>query len=366
MLRVAFFVSPHGFGHAARAAAVAESLAAVRPELHPHFFTTVPRWFFDESLGSDLSYHRCECDVGLVQATPLVEDPAATIARLEASPWSSPAAVDDVAEQLSGLGCALVVADISPLGLRAAVRAGLPSVLVANFTWDWIYERLPEAPEALISLGREMAEDFAAAGLRIEAEPCCASTPGAIAVAPVARGPRLPRGVVRSELEIPDHAPLVLASMGGIRFRYGRLDQLADAADGAWVVVPGGAESPRRRGRLVLLPFHSRHYHPDLVGAADVVVGKLGYSTVAEAYRAGTAMAYVARPGFPESEVLARFAERHLNARELDSVAFESGNWLPAVETLLEPGRRPPASNDGAAAAAAAIVERFPEVFGSA
>jgi hypothetical protein len=366
MLRIAFFVSPHGFGHAARAAAVAEALAAVRPELHPHFFTTVPRWFFDESLGSEFSYHHCDCDVGLVQTTPLVEDLAATTARLEASPWSSPAAVDDVAEQLGGLGCALVVADISPFGLRAAAGAGLPSVLVANFTWDWIYERLPEAPEALVSLGREMADDFAAAGLRIDAEPCCVPTPGAVAVAPVARAPRLPRAAVRSELEIPDHAPLVLASMGGIRFRYGRLEHLADAADGTWVVVPGGAESLRRRGRLVLLPFHSRHYHPDLVGAADVVVGKLGYSTVAEASRAGTAMAYVARPGFPESTVLAHFVERHLNARELDSGAFESGDWLPTVETLLERGRRPPTSNDGAAAAAAAIEARFPEVFGSA
>lgn len=365
MLRVAFFVSPHGFGHAARAAAVAEALAAVHPKLHPHFFTTVPRWFFDESLSSDFSYHRCECDVGLVQATPLVEDPAATIARLEASPWSNPAAVDDVAEQLSGLGCPLVVADISPLGLRAAARAGLPSVLVANFTWDWIYERLPEAPEALVSLGRAMAEDFAAAALRIDAEPCCAPAPGAVAVAPVARAPRSSRAAVRSELEIPGHAPLVLASMGGIRFRYGRLDQLAEAAHGAWVVVPGGAESPRRRGRLVMLPFHSRYYHPDLVGAADVVIGKLGYSTVAEASRAGTAMAYVARPGFPESEVLARFVKRRLNARELDLGAFESGNWLPTVARLLERGRRPPASNDGAAAAAAAIWARFPEVFGS-
>jgi hypothetical protein len=366
MLRAAFFVSPHGFGHAARAAAVAEALVARQPRLHPHFFTTVPRWFFDESLGPDFGYHRCECDVGLVQATPLVEDPAATIARLEASPWSSPAAVDDVAEQLSGLGCALVVADISPLGLRAAARAGLPSVLVANFTWDWIYERLPEAPEALVSLGREMAEEFAAAALRIDAEPCCAPAPGAVPVAPVARTPRSSRAAVRSELEIPDHAPLVLASMGGIRFRYGRLDHPADATGGAWVVVPGGAESLRRRGRLVLLPFHSRHYHPDLVGAADVVVGKLGYSTVAEACHAGTAMAYVARPSFPESTVLAQFVERHLNACELDGEAFQRGDWLPVIEQLAARPRRSPALGDGAAAAAAAIEARFPEVFGSA
>ena len=32
--------------------------------------------------------------------------------------------------------------DISPLGLMVAERAGLPSVLVENFTWDWLYAPL--------------------------------------------------------------------------------------------------------------------------------------------------------------------------------------------------------------------------------
>jgi hypothetical protein len=364
MTPIAFFVSPHGFGHAARAAAVANALAARHSAIHVHVFTTVPRWFFEESLVAGFSYYPCESDVGLVQASPLVEDPVATVERLEASPWSDLTAVDALASTVVGLGCRLVIADISPLGLRVAVRAGLPSALVANFTWDWIYDRMPAAPAALRRLGRAMAGDFASAGLSIAAEPVCEPLAGSVAVPPVARAPRMSREAVRRQLGVPDGAPMVVASMGGITWDYGRLESLAAPMNDTWFVVPGGAGSVSHRGRVVLLPFHSRYFHPDLMAAADAVIGKLGYSTVAEASRGGTAMAYVARPGFPESAVLARFVERHLNACELGRGAFERGSWLPVIAGLLGKSRRSPGLGDGAAAAAAAIEERFPEVFG--
>jgi len=363
MVAVAFFVSPHGFGHAARAAAVLGALADRRPGLEIHLFTTVPRWFFAESLAVPFRYHRVVCDVGLVQTSPLDADPAATVVRLEGSPWNDPAAVARLARHLEALGCALVIADISALGLRAAARAGLPAVLVESFTWGWIYDRLPGAPRALQRLGRAMAEDVSRAELRVQARPCCEEVAGATAVPPIARRPRLPRETVRRLLGIPpDGEPVVLASMGGVPWTYGPLERLAAA--GAWTVVPGGAVRAGRRGRLLKLPFHGRFYHPDLVAAADAVVGKLGYSTVAEALRTGAAFAYLSRPEFPESSVLAGFVEARLNARELDRETFATGRWLPVVAELLAMAPRERSVDDGAAAAAAAILERFPEVFG--
>ena len=37
----------------------------------------------------------------------------------------------------------LVVADIPPLGIAAATAAGIPSIALGNFTWDWIYSAYP-------------------------------------------------------------------------------------------------------------------------------------------------------------------------------------------------------------------------------
>ena len=48
--RLAYFVSPHGFGHAARACAVMQAMRAVWPRVVFEVFTLVPEWFFAESL----------------------------------------------------------------------------------------------------------------------------------------------------------------------------------------------------------------------------------------------------------------------------------------------------------------------------
>jgi len=123
--------------------------------------------------------------------------------------------------------------------------------------------------------------------------------------------------------------------------------------------VPGGADRPRRRGRVLRLPFHSELYHPDLVQAADVVMGKLGYSTVAEVYQARSAMAFIGRPRFRESAVLADFVRRTAPSVEVTEAAFSDGSWLAAVDRLLDAERPTEARTNGAAEAAAAMLERF-------
>ena len=358
MGRVAYFISPHGFGHAARSCAVMNGLLRRRPATRFDLFTEVPRWFFSESLPRCFTYHRIACDIGLVQNSALTEDLEATVKRLDDAPFHDPGVVDALGERLRRLRCSLVISDISPLGLEVATHLGLSSVLVENFTWNWIYANYPDAPPSLGNHGRDMAAAFARADLRIQTTPVCEPVVNGITVPPVARAPRTPRGEIRSRLGVLEDDPMVLLSMGGAGWDYGRLDELG-SQDRASIVVPGGGRTARRRGRLLVLPFHGGFYHPDLVAASDVVVGKLGYSTVAEAFHAGSAFAYVARPNFPESPVLAAFVKQHMNSMEIDETAFRSADWLPQVESLLDTHRHPSEKENGADAAANAILERF-------
>ncbi len=363
MTSIAVFISPHGFGHAARACAVVAALRGIQPSLHVHLFTTVPPWFFSESLQAGFTYHSCEADVGLAQASPLTHDAGATVKRLLGSPWNDEAAIGELVASVGALDCRAVLADVSPLGLRVGRVADLPTVLIENFTWQWIYDHLADAPRDLRRLGRQMTEDVMGAELHIQATPCCDPDPGLPSVEPVARAPRLRRVEVRRQLQIPEQAPMVLASMGGIRWTYRGLERHAGGSRDTWVVVPGGSDTVCRRGRLVLLPFHGPFYHPDLVAAADVVVGKLGYSTVAEVAGAGSALAYVARPDFPESEVLERFVHERLAAREIEREAFAAGEWMPHVDALLAGGRPDAIGADGAAEAAGLIFARMSRVW---
>ncbi|MCP4655379.1 MAG: hypothetical protein GY856_08165, partial [bacterium] len=242
----------------------------------------------------------------------------------------------------------LVICDIAPLGLLAARRWGVPSLLTETFTWDWIYRGYAaECPE-LEPIADYLEGIFTDADHRIQAEPFCSPAAGADRVAPVSRRPRSSRDETRHRLGVPADAPLVMVTMGGIEWSYDGLDSRAGAGGNEpWLVIPGaGAE--RRRGRTVFLPHRSEFFHPDLVGAADAVIGKLGYSTVAEVYRAGIPFGYVARSRFPESPKLEAWVVENLPHRRIESEQFTAGRWPEQTARLLELPRRPPPVADGA------------------
>jgi hypothetical protein len=336
-------------------------MAAIRrrvPAVHFEIFTEVPEWFFSESLAGGFIYHSLRSDVGLVQRSPLAEDLEATVARLDEMVGDD-AAEKRLAGELHELDCTFVIVDISPLGLRAAKEAALPSVLIENFTWDWIYNHYWGSPVELRQHGERLAPVFASAELRIQTEPACRPLLTAFQVPPVARSSRLVRKDVRYRLGVPVDEPMIVVSMGGVRWDYGAFAAF-EHVEGPWIVIPGGSdERALRRGRLLLLPFHADVYHPDLVAASDLVVSKLGYSTVAEAYRAGAAFAYVARPRFPETPVLARWVGEHMVAAEIAEEQLRNGAWLKVAEDLLQVPRSQPAEPNGADGAAAIILDRY-------
>jgi hypothetical protein len=355
---VAYVVSPHGFGHAARSSAVLEALRERCPGVVPHLFTTIPSWFWEDSLGGVYHYHRVLTDVGLVQLSPIEEDAPATLEALaELRPFER--AAEPLARAIEEHACELVVCDISPLGLAAAKRCNLPSVLVESFTWDWIYEPYFDGAPGLREVAGEMASLFAATDLHLQAEPFCRPATRAFAVPPVFRRPRASPAEVRRRLSLD--GPLVLVTMGGSSAPFDfPLDRLRDAGEIDFVVFAGTAEE-ERRGNVVLLPDRSPVYLPDLVATAEVVVGKLGYSTVAEAWGAGTRFVYVPRPRFPEGPSLGSFVAEHLPSLKVEEDAFRRGDWLEALPELLSrprPERRSPSG-------AVEIAERLSTILGS-
>jgi UDP:flavonoid glycosyltransferase YjiC (YdhE family) len=358
--RIACFISPHGFGHAARAAALLGALRARRRGLEVELWTTVPRWFFEESLGFPFGYREFRCDVGMVQRSPVEEDLPTTVEALEES-WSGEegkARTRGVGSALAASGADLVLCDIAPLGLAAARAVGIPAILVENFTWDWIYEPLVPSEPRLEPWVDFLRERFALADLHLQLEPVCAPSPGATVVPPIARAPRRTREEVRRRLEIPDGRALVLVSLGGVEHRLENLAPLSES-DLAVFAIPGSSEREASEGNLRLFPHRSPVYHPDLVAAADLVVGKLGYSTVAEAVSAGTRMLYVPRAGFRESSVLERYVAERLPSLPIAISELESGSWVERLPEIL--ARPCPAARNapGAAVAARAIVDRY-------
>ncbi len=354
--RIAYIVSPHGFGHASRSAAVLNALFGLRPEVVPQIFTTVPLWFWQDSLDGPFDLHETPTDVGMVQESPIEEDPAATLRALESfRPFEN--AARPLANALARLECRMAICDISPLGLAAANLAGIPSVLVESFTWDWIYAAYFEAEPGLRAVATEMAELFDGAGLRIQTEPVSRPVAGARTVHPVSRRGRAGAPEVREALGLDD-SPIVLVTMGGFSWALGSLDGLQSRPELSFVAFTGTHEL-ERHGNVLLLPDRSPVFLPDLIAAADVVVGKLGYSTVAEAWAAGTRYAYMPRARFPEGPSLAAFVGEHLPSVELDRRAFLAGDWLDSVVEVLQRPRPQRQVENGADTIAGILAERL-------
>ena len=75
----------------------------------------------------------------MVQTDALRVDLPKTLQRLNSFLPFDPTEVQRLVDYLKRQCCTAVISDIAPLGLEVARAADLPSVLVENFTWDWIY-----------------------------------------------------------------------------------------------------------------------------------------------------------------------------------------------------------------------------------
>ncbi|HMQ55190.1 MAG TPA: hypothetical protein PKD98_24115, partial [Anaerolineae bacterium] len=119
-MNLSYFISPHGFGHAARASAVMTALQKLIPNVHFEIFTKVPAWFFAESGVTSFSYHETLTDIGLVQKDALVEDLPQTLEALNNFLPFDPTLVDTLARQVDLAASRLILCDIAPLGIVVA------------------------------------------------------------------------------------------------------------------------------------------------------------------------------------------------------------------------------------------------------
>ena len=310
-------------------------------------FTTVPRWFFDESVPGLYRYHDVVTDVGFVQPSALAVDVEGTVRAVEGWVPFDEDLVKGLALEVQRAGCTAVLCDIAPLGIAVAERAGLASVLVQNFTWTWLYEPLVAAAPSLGALGDALDEWVGRATLHLLAEPYCHRDPRAhAAVLPVSRPPRSGREAVRRDLGVGPDDPVVVVTMGGYAEDMPFLERLTDHPGVTFLVT--GAHETQRRGRVRLFDNGTHLYMPHLVRAADAVVAKLGYSTVAEVWREGRPLATVTREDFREMEPLQAWVEARLPGFRIPAADFAGGDWLDRIPELLA-RERPPARPRGGA-----------------
>ncbi len=341
---IVLYVSGHGFGHASRVTVLIDAIAALRPGARFVVRTAAAPWLFHLASCPAVVVQPCEADPGIVQLDDMTIDDAGTVRRAAAFYRDFEPMVEAEAAHLRAMDAALVIGDIPPLAFAAAARAGLPSVALGNFTWDWIYESHPafasDAPDVVPTVRRAYAQ--ASLALRLPMHGGFGAMPHVRDIPFIARRSPRDRAEVRRALDLGDDRPVVLASFSwrGVRPPYGEL-----------------ARSPRfALVTAELAPAGLRH--EDLVAAADVVVSKPGYGIISECLANGAALVYTTRGPFIEQEMLVAEMPRFVRCRHLPFDDLLAGRWDDAIEAVLaQPAPAAPPSLDGAQVAAQLIDE---------
>jgi UDP:flavonoid glycosyltransferase YjiC (YdhE family) len=336
---IACFISPHGFGHATRTIAVLEALQKQIPDLHPHIFTTVPKSLFSETL-SRYTYHFVQTDIGLEQKSAMEIDVEKTVKNLDKFLPFSKSLIQEQATFCRT--CSFVLCDIAPLGIDVARELNIPSILVENFTWDWIYEKNTD----LSFYAQQLREKFNRATYRIQTEPLCQQKPHDLLCGPIFRNFREDKSTVRKTLDAASRK-IIIITMGGIAQKLPAWKEMSKMSE-LFFVILGQQENKRIGDNILLQVTHTPRYHPDLINCADLVVCKAGYSTVAECFQSGVRIITVGRENFPESQILINFIQNNMSGIAINQNSFFCGSWLQKVNEVLELPQALPARENGA------------------
>ncbi len=366
MAAVFFYISGHGFGHASRQIEVINALGAADPAVDIHVRTYAPRWLFERTARPGVAFGELECDSGVVLIDSLRLDEEATVARAAEFYAGLGERAAAEARLLRRANAALVVCDAPPLACEAAALAGIPTIVIANFTWDWIYEAYSEylsrAPHLLPAIRRAYAH--AAEAWRLPMHGGFDTFSTVIDVPFVARHSRREPGEVRAAFNLPLDKPLILSSFGGMGIRdmdLGKVDCLGECA----VLV-----TSRERHRAPLpdgvhaipepMLYERGFRYEDLVRAADVVITKPGYGIISECIANDSAILYTSRGRFAEYDVLVAAMPRFLRCGFIDNDALFAGRWRGPLTALLASAPPPErAATDGATLIAQLMLERL-------
>ena len=371
---VCFYISGHGFGHASRQIEIINAVSKGQAEsassspsstIDILIRTSAPGWLFDRTAHQPFTRLAGPCDTGIVQFDSLRLDERATVDDAAAFYGTMPERSAVEARLLRERDVRLVICDAPPLACAAAAAAGVPSIVLSNFTWDWIYEGYASAfathaPQVLPEIREAYAS--AAAGWRLPLHGGFATVPHVLDLPYVARHARHSRQDVVERLGIGAGRPLALSSFGGYGVR--EFDPASLDCLERWTFVITGRDRPAAVPSGVVFIDEARIYdagfrYEDLVAAVDVVVTKPGYGIVSECIANDTALLYTSRGRFVEYDVMVREMPNVLRCRFLEQDSLRAGRWLEALDALLDspPAPRRPETN-GAEIAAAEILRR--------
>ncbi len=337
---IAWYITPHGFGHAVRSLEVIHHLLQMDPKPNIIIVSDLPQFLIEQNLGCSPAVRRKRIDIGLVQKDNLRYDLDATRTALETLHDSHAALIREEAMFLKDSKVDGIVSDIGFLPFYAALEAGLPALGCSNFTWDWIYESLAGSDRRWHDLIDWCRGGYALCDLllRLPMHGDCSSCLRIEDIPLVARRSNRKREEIRDLLGCKTGQDAYLVSFTeldlGVRAR-DRIGQIKDAVFFYKRPLKLDVAGARSVDGMDLA-------YVDVVAAVDAVITKPGYGIVSDCLANGVPLIYSDRGAFPEYEILVREMESQLTAVYMSSSELYEGNWEPFMKRMRALPRRIP------------------------
>lgn len=355
--RLAYYITPHGLGHAVRSLEVIRHLLQIEPNLEIFAVSTLPEFLLDHKLKKSLSLREKRLDIGLVQLDSLQFDLEASRQAVESLHHNRGALVEEEIHFLKNTEISAVVSDIPFLPFVAAYQQSIPAIGISNFSWDWIYKAYAPSDPRWAPLVDWIGESYqkCALLLQLPMHGDCSVFPNIEDVPLVARRAKRNKDETRNILQLKLNQRLYLVS-----FAYLELDETAqkrvqDINDAVFLYkYPLNFHF----GNGICLDQLPLTYE-DVVAAVDGVITKPGYGIVADCLAHGTPIIYTDRGFFPEYDILVQEIEKQLATVYLSSSDLYGGRWKSAIKQLESQTRTIPDIPCNGAEVCAKIIMRY-------
>ena len=325
-MRLAVYISGHGYGHLAQLAPVLERLAELRPESRFLIRCALPESEIRARLSIDFTLEQSPVDVGVVQKSAIEEDPHASLVQLRN--W-----VAGMDEQLlhehvlmQQFQPSVILSDISPLAFPLARALSVPGIALASLDWHSIYSHWLHADD-----------------------PCLLALAAAYSSCDLLLKPPM-----SMDMKVFKHYKDISLVVSGARKRIDPMpaekrrkalvlfggcgqpvfDMQALAVMDEWLFLIPGA-GPDRPDNVQDISIDSEMRAADWMAFVDVVVCKPGYGVLAECWSAGKPIAWVERPYFPEFPMLKRWLDDAMPAAGMSRCSFRKGHWQQAMTAAI-------------------------------
>ncbi|TKB72121.1 MAG: hypothetical protein E8D46_15430 [Nitrospira sp.] len=352
-------ISGHGYGHAAQVVPVLNALGSLVPGLTALLRTVVPASFFRDRLTIPWKLRPEQQDVGCIQDGPLKIDIDATWEAHRQFHETWEARLTNEITALQAASPSLVIADTPYLAIEAGSRSQIPTLALANFTWDLVLKEFCLASDhSRQRLIQSIRGSYSKAdkALRITPAPKIDVFSTITDIGPIASPASSERGRLTATLDLASNERTVLVGFGGIPLSSLPLAQMEQLRQYRFLIdgpVPMGYT---RIHSTKMLPFSFK----TLLASVDIIMTKPGYGTVVEAVALQQPIVYVRRHNFADEPPLVDFLHRYARSVELSMEDFMKGCWEPALQQALAASASllpPPAT--GAAEAAEEIVRTW-------